>query len=409
MTSIPSRLFPVFVGISIPAIVIGRSALGAFIILALACIPLLPDRKEIWAKSVSAMKSRGGLFVLITFIAWIPNLFNSLDPLVSFTTLIRSFLYILAVLFIYSALSRDQLTPEYALRTLVISSTVLALIAVVGLIGPSELVGFIRAKGWADYNATLYLKESAISGALLIPMLIWIAYRYRGLWAILCAIAVIACLIMIWLTGNRSSMAGLLALLIVVGIFVSLYQRNTKKTVIAAFIIMIGAILIVGWLYFFYNPNVPKSAVELLLPGWLVDPQRQTIWAFSWNAGEPHRWFGVGINAIDKLASAAEWNDAISTRNIPLHPHNWMVEIIIETGIIGFISMLLGIGYFSLRWARQFLRTGDSSLLALLGVWSVYWATSLFSVSYWSSWLQASFLITTAICLACRQAQATTK
>ncbi len=382
---------------------IGRSVLGAALVAALICIPFLPDRGEIWVRAWGTMRGMGGLLVALIFVAWMPSLGVSVEPLVSFTTMTRSLLYIVAAVFIWSTLVRDPQTFNDSFKALAVSVAVLATLSVVGLLGPTEVVGFIRGDGWARFPAERFLKESATAGALLVPILIWTAVRLRGMWAVLCAIAVIEILVMIWATGNRSAMAGLLAVLAVIGLTCALHKRNFKITALSLFTVVLGGCVVIGSLYFYYHPNYAMDPDGLPFPIWLIDPQRQEIWAFSWHASEMNRWFGVGINVIDKLPSAAEWNTATHTRNIPLHPHNWMVEIIVETGVIGLAAMLICVGYFTLRWARVYVVSGDPALLAVLGVWAAYWAASLFSVSYWSSWLQCSFVAATAMCLAGRR------
>ena len=373
--------------------------------MALICIPLLPDRGEIWARAKGAMNGRGGLLVLLTFVVWIPSLAVSSELLVSFTTMTRSLLYIVAAVFLWSALSRGPQTFNDCLRALIVSAVVLATLAVIGLLGPSEVIGVLRGDGWLPSPAVVYLKESATSGALLIPVLIWAAVHFRNnvMWAALSAVTIVEISTLMWVTKNRSAFAGLLAVLIIVGLISALYNRSMKFRVLSLSAIALGGCAIISGLYFFYHPNFAADPNKLLFPIWLIDAQRQEIWAFSWHAGEGHRWFGVGINVIDKLAAAADWNLETMTRNIPLHPHNWMVEIVVETGIIGFTFMLVCIGYISLRWVRRFLRSGDPALLTVLGVWAAYWAAGLFSVSYWSSWLQVSFLVATSICLAGKQ------
>jgi O-antigen ligase len=154
---------------------------------------------------------------------------------------------------------------------------------------------------------------------------------------------------------------------------------------------------------YFNNQTGSAAYADSPIPTWLVDPPRQAIWKFSLEASSDSRWFGIGANVIDKLPDARNWNEVTKTRNIPLHPHNWIVEILVETGIVGLFLMIATIGYYSLNLARNYLRTGDTAFMAALCVWATYWVISLFSVSYWSSWLQITFLIATAICLSGRK------
>jgi len=299
---------------------IGRSLLGAALVAALICIPFLPDRGKIWVRAWGAMRDMGGLLVALIFVAWMPSLGVSVEPLVSFTTMMRSLLYIVAAVFIWSTLVRDSQTFNDSFRTLAVSAAVLASISVIGLLGSSEVTGFVRGDGWARIPAGVILKESAIAGALLAPVLIWTAIRLRGIWANFCVIAVIEFLVMMWATANRSAMAGMFAVLIVIGLTYALHKRSFKITALSLFTVVLGGCVIIGLLYIrfenmcadfspvYYSNFHPNCAIVpdgLPFPIWLIDLQRQEIWAFSWQAGETNRWFGVGINVIDKLRSAA--------------------------------------------------------------------------------------------------------
>jgi len=396
------NLFVLVVGMSIPAIVLGRSALGVALIIGLICIPLIPNCRDIWDQAVKSARTLSGALILVTLVTWIPSFGSTSDLLVSTQTLVRSLFFIGASVLIWSTLDNNKQRHAACLKVVAVASVVLIGFSVMEMKGMSELVRYIRGHANDGMKTDIMLKEVAMSGAILMPMLVWIAFRLGGVWILVCGIAIVESLWLTRLTLNRSAMAGILASMIVVGL-IATYRLKSKPAKIAIVTIVIGCcISFFMWLSDYYIPFFEGNQEDLFFPVWLIDPQRQEIWSFSWQASEVHRWFGVGINNIDKVPAASEWNLETGTRNIPLHPHNWVIEVAVETGLIGLAAMLTTIGYMAYRFVWCYLHSGDATLLAVVGVWAAYWSSSLFSVSYWSSWMQVTFLVTTAICLASR-------
>ncbi len=78
---------------------------------------------------------------------------------------------------------------------------------------------------------------------------------------------------------------------------------------------------------------------------------------------------------------------------IPGHPHNWLIEVWAETGIVGLLPLLTTIAAsFWIALHRFRADIGDDALVSL-AVFAGYWASGLFNFSYWSVWWQASFFL----------------
>ncbi len=405
-----------FVGAAIPMIVLGRGAVGAMLICGLLM--------AFWVSSKTLKASMRGLpghplarLIALTAISWFPSLFFSSDFAASGEVLLRSLFFLIGAYIIYEAFHNDDLRYTALLKTVVVSSLFFYLVASVLLIirklynldliesieWANRFLSLIRGSGWgdADYNIKLHLKESTSTGLLLIPLIAWCAIRLRGWWVCVCALVLLELVLSIWLTGNRSSVAGLAAAALTFGSLFVLKRRTPYAAllVILALVAIIGTI--VGWLLFIapLYTNIPDG-LTFPIPFWLVDPPRQGIWAFAWQAGHVPQLFGIGINMIDKLPNASDWNAVVGTRNIPLHPHNWVIEVLVETGIVGFMALMGAIIFSVYSLSRQFLYTSHLGILAAICIMAGYWTNGLFSVSYWSSWWQVSFYIATAICLA---------
>ncbi|NQV43890.1 MAG: O-antigen ligase family protein [Rhodospirillales bacterium] len=393
------------IAVSIPSIIIGRSVIGIELIIALLCIPFLNLRKECWHDIRSALSGPRILLLIAPAALWLPGLMVSSDPLTSFTTELRTLFYFIAGVALWSVLRLHRSLPVLCLRILIISSLFLTTIAVAGLLGLTEIVGFIRGDGWAEYNAYRYLKETASSASILIPVIVYAAYRLRGPWISVAAILVLELLAIIYLTASRSALAGVFGAAMTGLFLISLSSRKTKTLIIALVFI---AIVVLGVFLLLQELQLGRWAYPgfqaTMIPLWLIDAPRQAIWSYSWHAGEAHRWLGVGINVIDKLPGARDWNTVVGVRNIPLHPHSWIVEILVETGVIGFVAMAGSIIYCTFAMVRGFLVSGNHAVLAALCVWAAYWTSGAFNFSYWSSWWLVSFIIAMAICLASQKA-----
>ena len=406
----------VIIGAAIPAIVIGRGAMGALMICGLLIAVALRHRDLVCPLRGLAFKPIT-LLIAATALLWLPSVIQSLNPIGSLVVLTRMLIFLAGAFILYDAFREDEARYLALLKSFVVSSFLLYLIAV-GLLMVRQMhdmelieniewansfLSLIRGNGWIndDYNVRLHLKESTSSALLLIPLVIWAAYQLRGRWIFLCVLLLAELAASIWLADNRSSMAGVVAIVLTAGFLFAIKNRTVHAAGLSALVLIAIISGVMGWLLLIAPSYTGLPAnEEFFFPLWLVDPPRQVIWAFAMKAGEAPQWFGVGINMIDKLPGASDWNQVSGTRNIPLHPHNWIIEVMIETGAIGIIALVVTIIFSAFSISREFLKTGHWAFLAALCVSAGYWTNGLFSVSYWSAWWQISFFVATAICLA---------
>lgn len=402
------QVVAVLTAVSIPSIVIGRSCTGAVLLLALLCVPFLRHSAVCWQNVRRALFTPLSVLIGITALLWLPSLINSAEPGHSFFTEIRTLFYLFGALVLWSVLQSHENLIAVCLKALLISSLILISIALSGVLGfifdiqvLPEFVGFIRGHGWQYYNAKLFLKETASTGALLLPMLIFAGWLLRGIWLALSLITICEILALIYFTESRSAVAGLLgAAVICLGVMV-LETRSRAIFAGSVLVVVAGAAVSGSLLMSIQADRAEYDGQEnTVIPYWLIDAPRQGIWMKSLKLGEPYRWVGSGINAMDKLPDARKWNAESGTRNIPLHPHNWIVEVVVETGVIGFLSILTAITYGFIALIRAYVRTRHYAVLATLGVWGGYWVAGLFNFSFWSSWWLVTFFVGAAICLA---------
>jgi O-antigen ligase len=344
---------------------------------------------------------------------WVPSIFFSPVPLRSFEAWARIPIFVGAITLLWAMLSGDRETLQLTFKTLLIASAIVIVFAVVSLAlapdrGTSWIFQLLRNK-WYHHRVTEVLKEFSTMATLLVPAVLLAGYRLRGRWLAVAVASVIGILAVVWMTYNRSAMAGLLAMGIVATIAMTILYRRSAVNVGTGVCLVAAMIGFMVWLnesrtFQLGLGNEPPESVTQFAPIWLIDYQRQLIWQRAFEFGMDAPWFGNGINAINLLPGADAKMPGNNLHIIPAHPHNWLVEVFVETGTIGAISLLVLIAYICLKITRHYLSSRDNTMLAALLVNVGYWSTGLLNVSFWSAWWQISYLLLSAICLAaCRQ------
>ena len=132
----------------------------------------------------------------------------------------------------------------------------------------------------------------------------------------------------------------------------------------------------------------------------MSDEQRQGLWAVTfelWTRKLP--WSGLGINTINLQPG---WEAPIPAARvlpmIPSHPHNWIIEILAETGVIGFIPLVVVIVIMFYQFTLRYLRDRNPAMLAAIATAAGFWGSGLFNFSFWSTWWQTSFVLMMVIC-----------
>ncbi len=396
------RLMAALVGIAVPCLVFGRAVTAVVLILAVLCIFFLPQRGA--CVQALAMQARRpfGVMLGVTFALWLPGVVLSLDPLRSVLVWTRMILFVGAAGLIWAAFVEDarMLTPS--LRALLVGTAIVLAVSLLALFAVPELLSFVRAKGWQATNAALGLKGFASAAMLLVPVVLWSGYRLGRKW-IYCAVAeALGLLVIIGGTASRSAIAGLLAMLIAGGIMATWSRRQWRVTALAAFAVCAMTLAVLAWLY--TDTMSPAGAkAPWGMPLWVVDFHRQAIWRFTFGVAMDSPWFGHGINMINYVPGAFDQIPGYGYIYIPAHPHNWVLEVLAETGVVGLAPLLVVVAMMLARLTRGYLRSPDPAILTATAVSIGYWVSGLFNFSFWSAWWQVSFMILLVLCLSHRR------
>ena len=211
----------------------------------------------------------------------------------------------------------------------------------------------------------------------------------------------------IYMTGSSAPVLGLIS-----GGFLSLifYMiRNSLKRNIASFSFLLILVFIISSSSFFFSKQLPQrfdstsiENFEHKIPINIIDIHRQFIWGFSINKFKDRYLFGYGPDTSNFIeGSQVEIgleNQIYSTGDmnfIPSHPHNFIIELLLETGIIGIILFLLFLIILNIHIFK--INRSTKSRVFIVFFNSYFWGSSLVNFSFWLGWWQASFFFILAL------------
>lgn len=372
-------------------IVFGRGALGVALGIAVAAMLVAAAAGVRWRLWNGPLRP-AVILAAVLALAWLPAVAGSLSPGLSALTLLRTVAMIAGGAALVAFAERDD--RDWALRVFIAGMLAAQLFAIVALYVTPD-VAFFRARG-GTVVPHFALKASASAIACALPVLIYAGWRLRGWWMAAAALCLPLGFAVMYGTVSRSSLAGMLAALVLCGIVAATRTRPWRHLLIG--LLVAGAVAVGGVATALrWTPDVARGGYHLFAPLWLVDQHRQVIWQFTLDRFHERPFFGWGLNAITAAPGAGDMIPELDGEYIPSHPHNWMIESLAESGLAGFVPLLtiiLGIAAAALRAYR---RTGAPATLAWLALWLTYWSAGAFNFSMWNASWQASGLVLAAL------------
>ena len=386
------------IGLAVPAMVSGRAVLQGIAAAALIAVLIVAWRdRTIFARAVAAARSRLGVVVIIAFAAMAVSIPGSLDPLRSFEAWGRTLAYICGCTLFWAFLAGDARARRLCQISLILgtcTAVALVVLAQLGVMRPLNIVR-LQLERVSHYWAFKEPRAFAAAAACLVPALVYLALPMRG-WKIVGALAAALGLVAITVTtANKSAIAGLLALILAVSFVWALRRR---KVWLYSWLAWATAVSAAGiWLVHALPDQPTLTAPWPWLPDWLIDPHRQYIWQFTMGKIAEAPWTGYGINVINRVEGAGMMVPGYHQQFLPSHPHNWILEVLGETGVIGFLPMAATLAWFFARQVHRYLLSASAAALAQIGLFAVFWSSSLFNFSIWSSWWLITFFLLSAI------------
>lgn len=365
------------VGASLPLIVAGRAVTQGTLAVALVLSLVLAILRR---RSPVASAARPTLVAgVLVALFWLPSVVFSLDSVVSLMTWGRTVAMTCGVLVLWTVLVRNQAAHLLALRVLVLLSAV--------------AVPYAALRASSHYLVAQSLKPAASVLVVLIPVLIWAGARLGGRWRWLAALAILTVPAVIWQTGSKSALAGVL---VGAGLGVALLAAARWGVRRAAVISVIVIAAMAGAASRLPAPVPLPGEASFYLPGF-VDLHRQLIWRFTFDRLQERPLFGWGINQINMSPGAGENIRSLGQEYVPSHPHNWVIEVASETGMVGLAALLLALGWGLLRFARRWTAMRDGTAFWCGVTLGVFWSAGAFNFSVWATWWQLVFMLAMAM------------
>lgn len=396
-----------------------QTALGLALIAALA---LFFKSTGVRQRIKRAITSPIGLGTIGVFTAWTITILFSPDLYGSVKMGGRTAALLFASVIIWATLSEHPQSHRLLWKSLILSALMISGVVTLSVLG-SPYLGPLSKYGMprlgqllggqlgSEVRPDMQFKAFAAAAMCLIPVVAWAGQRLGGSWRWWgYAYAPVALAVMV-LTYNRAAMAGFMAMAMAgIVLLVLTKHRHAKALLVSALAAIAGAI---AWIstreteYFqAYKAEVlPGVPVETYLPTWLLDPHRQNIWKFVYQHFLDHPWVGNGIDQINKLPGATLAVPGLdsSAALVPSHPHNWALEILAETGVIGFVPVIVLLIAIAVKIARRYVRMEDDADLTLFVLMAGFWGSALFNFSIWAVWWQLTFFILFGVVAATRQ------
>jgi len=389
------------IGAGVPLMMFGRAVMQADLAIALLlALGLAYLRPGTYGRALSAGRTVFGLALLVTAISWLPGVFDSVDPARSLKAWARTFAFIAAVGVMWALLSENEKERTLCLKAFIVIACATLGAAVISLLVWPELMNILRARGEVRPRPDLVLKSFGATAMCLVPILIWSGRHLGRPWLWANAIGVVFAVIVIFETGNRASIAGLMSMILVGALVLGIREKRTRLPMLVGAPVLVAGMFL--WLQI-YGPSWLQNQ-NTYLPTWLVDPHRQMIWRFTFEHAIQAPWFGHGIDTINLLPGANIKIHGMGQSYIPSHPHNWGMEIFAETGAVGLVAFIIALLVLAVRLVRAVLANRSPAVnLTLLALSAGFWTSASFNFSIWSTWWLLTYFVLFAIVAAWRE------
>ena len=371
------------IGFSFLFLLINKIAFGSSLILGIGILILL-NLKIILkqSKKILSKISRHEILIYALFLfTFLISAFLSIKPYRSIPVILYLNLFVILSFCIFLILLENKKKANFLFNILSISFALSALLVFIYNVSNYEFHELSKFKGFVNLMTIFTVlncfliksKFNYITIFLLIPNII--------------------------MSGSSASILGIL-----VGIFLCLIFFCLKKLQVLYrlkyFIFTISVCFSIILSFLLYK-NLPTkfdqnsiTNFEFKIPTNLIDHHRQFVWGFSIQKFILKPLFGYGQDSSNFIDGSQEDIGSKYTGDmnfIPSHPHNFLIEILLETGIFGTISFILLIYIINARVWK--LHQSLKFKLHLIFLNSCFWGSSLVNFSFWLGWWQASYFL----------------
>lgn len=386
----------VLLGATIPLGVMGKAVVAVLLV-----PPAATCLVEAWRREIRvSWGGAAGAAAAVTAGAWLVSSLGSVDVLKSLSTWARTGAMVMLGYLLVAYLAERPASLALALRTLLALELGVLAIACFLIYVDDSAIRFATRYYGEDFNVPQAVKPHGSAVACILPVILWGGWRLGGIWRGLAVAAVPLALLMLYGRGSQANdsaylglvgAAALLALVAGIGRLPPL-GRRLLVAIVAGLILSVAAYVLVN----LPSPPVTRDQVPPLpFPDW----HRQVIWGFSRDAFLNAPLLGIGPDTTNFLPGAHAMIPGLNQEYIPSHPHNWVLEIAVETGLFGLIPLVAAL----LLWLRRLsvrALAGSAAAWAGLAVLAVFWVSALANFSIWAAWWIMSAVVAVSLPLA---------
>lgn len=371
------------IGISYSFLILNKIYFG--IVLCIGIVLLISQRtKKIWESQKKNLKKYSVLFIFISFFSILLT-YNSILPARSAPVLLYFLLIIIFSNFLF-IIMQEKIIFNKIIFILFLSTFLNTIIISIYNFSNFDFESFgeiRRFKGFLNIHTLM---------VLIIPLL------YKSNLNFVSLFLLIPNLIM---SNSNSPIMGILIVIISISIFYLLQKFNILKKS-SYILILIFPILIINFAKFLPNKFDTESIqkFEFIIPIQIIDAHRQFIWGFSINKFKEKLILGYGPDTSNFISGSQRTIGSVYTGTmnfIPSHPHNFLIELLLEIGIVGTIIFVIILFFYNLKFIKL---ANPKNSICIIILNSYFWSTSLVNFSFWLGWWQASYFLFLSIVMA---------
>jgi O-antigen ligase len=394
------RAIAVLAGLVIPLLVIGRGAASILV----PVIGGLVALAFYWPRSFEPLRAALArplvAALAVMFALWLPAVAGSLKPGFGLALWFQVLGLTLLVACLGRVLAETPGLHRWTLRVLLAMAVIGGAIAAAALELWPKLLAYVRPVTLGGgMTPVSYLKSYAAVMPCLAPVLLWAGFRLGGAWRVAAIVAVLLGFVVVHATNNRAAVAGYAGALAFVLLALA-FKRASRPARLAAAVAFAALAIASVWYVVAHLPAMPYGGPETnRMPAWLVDAHRQAIWGFVFDKALERPWFGWGPSMANFLPGADDPVPGLGQTFVPLHAHNWMLQLFNDVGALGLAPALAALALFLLSLEARF-RSGNNAALAALGLSGAFFVSMLANFSAWQGWWQSVFAVLLPIALA---------
>lgn len=313
------------------------------------------------------------------------------NTLVSITSLFRVFsIVIVAYLLITNA---KELSNKIPMRQQRLATSIICalLLFYVEFFSKGMITSWFRSAFQYAVNNEFYL-HYLDRGCSVLALVAWVAIARlqdseKGMYAFILYV----CMAITFAISD--SLAAFVGFIVAGFVFIVTKYSVFRNPIILSIILSICSVLFIVMAITLNPHQISEGAKDLPISA----KHRLFIWDFTSEKAMQHPILGWGHGASRQIE--VENTEMIELEGyrlhpLPTHPHNNLIQIFLENGIIGLVLYIALMCKYVFRWYNSFKNNANSSSIIAAGYacFTTFFVISMISFNMWQSWWLCSFL-----------------